>query len=285
MTHPSAARVYARYVIRVAAGGACRSTFRTRTATTDLTRRVLIAGAEAALIPDDGSPVRLAGLLDLPRKMVELAKITKRFPKLWDRVKEFLGVESLSDLPSRVKELVKEGYAALRKALGKLFNTWPLKLYTLPESKVFSLGAALDKLLASHPGFTKWLNGSVKPRVDQFDKWLREALPTVSKVLMVSIYVWLWINTTEFEWDLKGILDAATGHITLSDLLGSLPGSVLGAVLGSLNLGTFTLLPAALAARLMFLIAHRYVSWTGSGFAFDMDKLRADFGIQDTVVV
>lgn len=276
-------QVAARYTIRDAARRACRATFRVRTASTDLTEQILVACAESALIPDDGSQVRVAGLMDIPRKMLEVAKVAKKFPALWDKVKDFLGVSSLSDLPGRMRELVKEGYAALRKVVGHLFNTWPLKLYALPENKVFSVAAVLDRIMKAHPGFAKWLDGNVKPRVDQFDRWLRESLPTISKVLMVAIYVWVWVNVTEFEWDMKGILDAATGHLTLFELLKSLPGSVLGAVLGSLNLGTFTLLPAALAARLMFLIGHRYVSWSGSGFVFDTDKLRADFGISEVV--
>ena len=65
---PSSSRVAARHLIRVAARNACRATFRTRTASVDLTERVFVAGLEGALIPDDGSPVRTAGLMALPRK-------------------------------------------------------------------------------------------------------------------------------------------------------------------------------------------------------------------------
>jgi hypothetical protein len=129
------------------------------------------------------------------------------------------------------------------------------------------------------PAFKKFLADTVKPRVDQLDAWLQKYLPTVSKVVMVAIYVWIWINVVEFEWDLKGIIDAATGALSLSDLLASLPGSILGALMKSLGFGTFTLLPAAYAVRLALVVSRRYVSWTGSGFAFDADKLRADFGL------
>ena len=272
-----AERVAARHEIRLAAKRACVSINRTASAD-GLLERCLVAMAEGALLSDDGS-VRTAGFANLARRLKQMAVMVGKFPKLWDRVKEFLGVQSLTDLPGRITELAKEGYKALKRLVDKAFAVWPLKLYALPESKLFSLNTALEKLMDASPAFKKFLTDTVKPRVDQFDKWLREYLPTVSKVVMVSIYVWIWLNVVEFEWDLKGILDAATGALSLSDLLASLPGSILGALMNSLGLGTFTLLPAAYAVRLMLVISRRYVSWTGSGFSFDAEKLRADFGM------
>jgi hypothetical protein len=280
---PSSSRVATRHVIRLAARDACRTTFCTRTASVNLTERVLVAVAEGALVPDDGSPVRTAGLLNLPRKLAELAKAVKQFPNLWEKIKDFIGVESLADIPARVKELAKEGYAALKKLLAKAFDVWPLKLYTLPENKLFSVNKMLEKLMAKYPQFGEWLEASVKPRVDQFDKWLKEHLPTVSKVLMVAIYIWIWLNVVEFEWDLKGILEAATGQLSLSSLLASLPGSAIGAMMNGLGLGTFTLLPAATAVRLLLLMSKRYLTWTGSGFDVAWDKLSADIGLDPDV--
>ena len=276
---PSSSRIAARHFVRLAARDACRTTFRTRTASVSLTERVLIAAAEGALIPDDGSSVRMAGLMDLPRKLVEFAKVVKRFPNLWEKVKDFLGVESLSDLPGRVKELAKQGYAALHKLVAAAFEKWPLKLYTLPENKLFSVNKVIEKLMARFPQFETFLKDSVKPRVDQFDEWLKKHLPTVSKALMVAIYIWIWLNVVEFEWDLKGIIEAATGKLSLSTLLSSLPGSGIGALMNGLKLGTFTLLPAAFAVRLLFLMSRRYLTWTGSGFEFDWDKLNEDLGL------
>lgn len=270
-----AERVAARHEIRLAAKRACVSVNRTASAN-GLLERCLVAMAEGALLSDDGS-VRTAGFANLARRLKQMAVMVGKFPKLWDRVKEFLGVQSLTDLPGRITELAKEGYKALKRVIEKAFTVWPLKLYSLPESKLFSLNTALEKLMDASPAFKKFLTDTVKPRVDQFDRWLREYLPTISKVVMVAIYVWIWLNVVEFEWDLKSIIDAATGAISLSDLLASLPGSILGALMNSLGLGTFTLLPAAYAVRLGLVIARRYVTWTGSGFTFDTEKLRADF--------
>lgn len=273
-----AERVAARHEIRLAAKRACVSINRTASAN-GLLERCLVAMAEGALLSDDDGSVRTAGFANLARRLKQMAVMVGKFPNLWDRVKEFLGVESLTDLPGRITELAKEGYKALKRLVDKAFAVWPLKLYTLPESKLFSLNTALEKLMDASPAFKTFLTDTVKPRVDQFDRWMKEYLPTVSKVVMVAVYVWIWLNVVEFEWDLKGILDAATGALSLSDLLASLPGSILGALMNSLGLGTFTLLPAAYAVRLMLVISRRYVSWTGSGFSFDAEKLRADFGM------
>lgn len=277
---PSSNRVATRHLIRLAARDACRTTYRTRTASVDLTERVLVAVAEGAYLSHGGN-VRVASLVS---KLAELAKALKRFPNLWEKLKELLGIESLSALPGKIKGLLQEAYGALRKLLTKAFDSWPLKLFTLPESKLFSVNKLLEALMKKYPQFDKWLESNVKPRVDQFDKWLRQYLPTVSKVLMVGIYLWLWMNTTEFEWDIKGILDAATGHLSLADLLAGLPGTVIGGLLGTFNLGTFSLLPAAIAARVLFLLGKRYLVWTGSGFKFDAEALNADFGIAPSEV-
>jgi len=277
-----AGRVAARHEIRIAAKRACFSINRTASAN-GLLERCLVAMAEGALVPEDGSPVRTAGFANLARRLKQMAVMVGKFPKLWERVKEFLGVESLADLPGRITELAKEGYKALKRLIDKAFSVWPLKLYTLPESKLFSLNALLEKIADASPAFKNFLTDTVKPRVDQFDAWLKKYLPAISKVVMVAIYVWIWLNVVEFEWDLKGIIDAATGTISLSDLLTSLPGSILGALMNSLGLGTFTLLPAAYAVRLALVISRRYVTWTGSGFSFDAEKLREDFKFSPAV--
>jgi len=280
---PSSSRVASRHLIRVAARDACRTTFRTRTASVDLTERVIVAAAEGALIPDDGSPVRTAGLMALPRKLTELAKAVKRFPDLWEKVKDFIGVESLADIPARVKELAKEGYAALKKLLARAFDVWTADISQQDAREMAQrLGVRYDEY-SIVPQFEAFLKTSVKPRVDQFDKWLKEHLPTVSKVLMVAIYIWIWLNVVEFEWDLKGILEAATGQLSLSTLLASLPGSAIGAMMNGLGLGTFTLLPAATAVRLLFLMSKRYLTWTGSGFEVEWEKLSSDLGLDSDV--
>lgn len=277
MNHAALAeRVAARHLIRAAAREACRGVFARRSAASDLTFRVMVAAADGALLA--GGRPRVAGLAAVARRMKEVAVAVRKWPQLWEKAREFLGVASLAELPARVRELARDGYKALSKALSAAFERWPLKLYTLPEARALSVNKALDQFMVRFPRFKAWLTESVKPRVDQFDVWLREHLPTLSRVVMVAVYVWVWFNVVEFEWDLKGLIEAATGHLTLSDLLGSIPGSVLGALLNGFGLGTFTLLPAAVVARFAYLAARRYLAWSDGGVTVDWKRLEEDFG-------
>jgi len=271
-------RVVARMEIRRVASQVCSEVFPGKTASSDSTREILVAMAEGALISDEGS-VRVAGLGSLITKMKEIASAIKANPNVWDHLKKLIGIESLDQLPGKLKELVKEGYHYLRKAMEHAFKTWPLKIYTFPEAKMISLNALIEKLVKLSPKFMKFLHDHVKPHVDQFDVWLRKNLPTVSKALMVGIYVWIWFNVVEFEWHLKDMLDAATGAITLSDLLASLPGSVLGFMMNSLGFGTFTLFPVAFVMRLVVVTGARYLDFEGGSVKLNYAKLQKDFGM------
>lgn len=268
-------RIAERFLVRQAARQACQG--RRTASQAGLTPAVVEAFAEAFYLPFNQGRVA-ASFGNLVRKLQELTKFFTRFPKMWDRFKELIGVEGLTDLPGRVKDLAKEGYQALRKLVGKAFQHWPLKLYTLDKGKLKGINDLLNSALAKFPKLQSFLEQKVKPRVDAFDQWLRENLPVVSKVVIVAVYVWIWLNVVEFEWDMKSLVDALTGSIGLSDLLASLPGSALGFLMNALNLGTFTLLPVTLVVRLVYLVGRRYVVWTGEGIQVDWALLQKDFG-------
>jgi hypothetical protein len=68
------------------------------------------------------------------------------------------------------------------------------------------------------------------------------------------------------------------------DFLASLPGSGLGFLLNSFGFGTSPLLPYTIAARFIYLLAHRYIGWDGRGFALHWDALEHDFGIKPVTV-
>ena len=274
-----ASRVAARAEIRNAAFLACAHVPKGKTASSRLNlERALVAMAEGALIPESG-PVRTAGLGNLLKKFKQIVSAVKHYPNLWEKVKELLGVESIDELPGRLKELAKEGYKWLKKAIHHAFETWPLKIYTFPEAKLLSVNKLIEKLMKISPRFEKFLHDKVKPHVDQFDIWMKKNLPHLSKVAMVAIYIWIWLNVTEFEWDLKSLLEAATGTLSLSDLLTSLPGSVIGFLMNSLGLGTFSLLPVAFVARLVFVMSARYIEYDG-GFKLNHTNLHKDFGFE-----
>jgi len=270
-------KVADRYLVRLAARKAHTSLQKSRrTASSEITPEVLAAFAEAFYLQRYRGRVAFGGLL---KKLKQLGQVFTKVPKLWDHFKKMVGITSLTELPKALKELAKRGYQVLRKLVGKLFSTWPLKIYTLSKDQFFSINNLLGNLMAKFPAFGKWVNTKVRPRVDQFDQWLRSKSPALSGVLMAAVYIWIWFNVVEFEWDLKGLADAFTGALSLSDLLSSLPGSALGFLMRALNLGTFTLLPAAFAARLLWLMSKRYVVWTGRGFELNRELLAADLKV------
>ena len=123
-------RVVARTHIRNTARLACSSYGRTASARRPL-ERVLVAMGESLFLE---SVMHVAGVGNLLRKFKQIVMSATKFPKLWGLVKEFLGVESLGQLPEKLKELAKDGMVALKKVMHHIFQTLPMKLFTLPES-------------------------------------------------------------------------------------------------------------------------------------------------------
>jgi len=271
----SAQRIADLYIIKMAAREATstREFRRRRAAVRDLTAEVMEAFAEGFYLPMHEGRVAFGGILG---KLRDLTKLFTKKPRIWENFKKAIGIESLSDLPGAIKQAAKDGYAALKRILGKVFSTWPLMLYTLPEAKLFSVNGALGVLIKQFPAFESYLEKNVRPRVDAFDEWFRKALPRVSTVVLVAAFFFIWWNVVEFEWDVDSLGSILLGQITLSDLLGSLPGSAVGFLLKGFGFGTFTLFPAALIARLLFLMGKRYLVWTGRGFRIDWDRLSKD---------
>jgi len=217
------------------------------------------------------------GFGGLVKRLKQLYDAFKRAPKLWSAFKKMVGIESLTDVPGKLKELAKSGYKALRGWVSSAFKKWPLKVYTLEKGKLLSFNEILDRFLLSKFPKVKAALQAGASKVADFGEMLRQRAPALAGLVMVAIYIYVWINVVEFEWDLKSLLDAFTGALTFHDFLGSLPGSTIGLLLNSLGLGTFTLLPYALAARLIYMVAHRYIEWTGRGFTIGWDQIKADF--------
>lgn len=270
-------RLVNRYLIRKAAQQVCATSFHTRTASLqDLSPQVLAAFAESFYLPSHTGRVAFGGIL---KKLTALVNTFKKAPKLWSSIKSALGIESITDLPGAIKKWAAEGYKALKKVVHNMFQKFPLVIYTLEKGKLKGVSDAIDSLMKHFPQVSAWLQTNAKPKVDQFDKWIREAAPIVSGVLTAAIYIWIWFNVVEFEWDWHSIVMGFTGHIGVGDLLSSLPGSGVGFLLNSFGFGTFTLLPAITVARIVYLMAHRYLTWTGSGFKFEADLLSKDMKI------
>ena len=277
-------RVSDRYLVRLAVQEVCAERdFRQRRASVqDFNPEVLEAFAEGFYLLGHQGRVAFGNLV---QKLKALAGIFTKIPQLWEKFKDLLGIQGVSDLPRAIKDLAKRGYAALRRGVESMFSKWPLKLYTLERGKLRGVDDLIENLIKMSPKLDHWLRTKVKPRADQMDMWLRQHAPALSTILVLGVYVWIWWNVTEFEWDLRSLADDLLniigGNITLADLFSSLPSSVLGFLLNALNFGTFTFLPIALAVRILFLLAERYLIWTGRGFALNREQLSEDFGIAE----
>jgi len=269
-------RVADRYLVRLAVRKVCNGkSFRRRSASLhDLTPEVLEAFGNSFSMHT--GRVAFGGLV---KRLRQLAQVFTKVPKLWELFKKAIGIESLADIPRAIKNLAVKGYKALNKIIHSVFSAWPLKLYTIEKGKLFGISKLVSDLMKKHPQFGNWLESKAKPRINQFDKWLREKIPSLSRVLLIAVYFWIWFNVVEFEWDMKSLTDALIGNITLAEMLSSLPSSAIGFLLKAFNFGTFTLLPVTVAARLVYLIANRYITWTGQGFTVEWELLSKDIGI------
>lgn len=263
-----------RYLCRLAAQEACLSTG-VRLASAGLTPEVVAAFAEHFYLPQHEGRVAFGGLV---RKLKQLVEGFKHLPRLWDKFKKVIGIESLADIPKAIMSLASTAKKAIKQVLHKMFDTWPLKIYTLEKGKLASFNQMLDKLIGKSPKLKRALDSAIRA-VGSFGETVRQHAPHIMGAVMVAVYIWVWLNVVEFEWDLKALVDAISGGMTFPDFLSSLPGSAFGFLLNSFGFGTFTLLPLTLVARLMYLLGHRYVEWTGSGFKVDWGKIKADFDV------
>jgi hypothetical protein len=263
-----------RYLVRLAAHQACAGTG-VRLASAGLTPAVVEAFAEGFYLPQHQGRVAFGGLV---RKLKKLVAVFRKAPQLWDRFKKLIGIESITQIPKAIKALAAKAKKLLRKLITKLFNTWPLRIYTLEKGKVRSFNEMLSGMMAKSPKLKKALDSGIA-RLGGFGEMLRKKAPHIAGVLMVGIYIWVWMNVVEFEWDMKGLTDAITGAMSFPDFMASLPGSAFGAILNVFGFATFTLLPFAVAARILFMVQHRYVSWSGRGFSVDWELMKADFNL------
>jgi len=263
-----------RFLMRLAAQEACLSTGM-RLASAGLTPDVVAAFGEHFYLPLHSGKVAFGMLV---RKLKQLVDGFKHMPQLWEKFKSIIGIQSLADIPGAIKGLAATAVKALKSVLHKLFDTWPLKIYTLEKGKMMSFNQMLDKLISKSPKL-KHILDSALTHFGNFGEMVRKQAPHIVGAVMVAVYIWVWLNVVEFEWDIKSLVDAITGGLTFPDFLASLPGSAMGFLLNGFGFGTFTLFPVALAARVLYLVAHRYVEWTGSGFRVDWDKMVKDFNM------
>ena len=217
--------------------------------------------------------------LGMTRKLGQIVEAFKKAPDLFKAFKKAVGIESLADIPGAIKRLAESAKKVLGSAIHKMFESWPLKIYTLDKGKLTSFNKIIESILDKSPKLKGFLESATR-KISDFGEMIRKQAPRIIGVVMLGVYIWVWLNVTEFEWDLKSLADAVSGRLTFPDFMASLPGSAFGLLLNGFGFGTFTLLPYTIAARFLYLLANRYIEWDGNGFSLVRENLQKDFGIQ-----
>ena len=275
-------RVADRHLIRLAAREVCAGpAFRTRTAALhDLTPEVLAAFGEAFYLPTHSGKVAFGSMA---RKLTKLLAFFKKAPKAWQRIKDFLGIRRLTDIPKALKTWAKRGLSALKGLLKQATEVFPLSLFFVPQSKMPGLTDLMARIMAKHPGIQKALS-KIRGSAVHIDKWLNKYLPRLKRPLLAAIFIWVWFNVAELSWDLESLIQGFTGGISFGELLASLPESGIGFIAAVAGLG-YGALPVTLILRLMWLVANKYLKWVpGKGFMVNWEAVAPGAGLQTEAV-
>ena len=281
MNAASVQRIANRHLIRLAAREVCAGRpFRTRTAALhDLSPEVLAAFAEGFLMPTTGR-VAFGGLA---KKLKKLLDLFRKAPKLWGRIKDFLGITGITDIPRAIKDWAKRGLSALKKLLKKATEVFPLSLFFVHQSKMPGLTDLMHRIMTLHPGIAKALS-KIKGAAVHIDKWFNKYLPTLKRPLLAAVFIWVWLNVAELSWDMEGLLQGFTGGISFGELLASLPESGIGFIAALAGLG-YGALPVTIVLRVMWLVAQKYLKWVpGKGLVVNWEVISPGKGLRPEMV-
>lgn len=288
----SAQRVVDRWMVRRLVRNICATTsFQSRSASLrDLTPDVMTAFVEAFTLPLRRSGVRVAFLKGLGGKIKRLWGLFKRAPQLWDKIKEYLGIEGLADIPAKLKEWAKKGLEFLRKGLSSLLRSNPFTaMYVIPKAKMPGLTDMLARIREAHPKIAAvW--DKFRGKLKSFDEWMAEHpyFRSAARPLLAAAFIWIWFHVSELSWDLESLVKGFTGSISVGELVGSLPESSIGLLVSLLipGLGTFALLAPTAMARVGYLLYRKIILWMkGKGFIVDWEKLGVEGGGRELVPV
>jgi len=271
----AAQQVADRYQVRLAVREVCASkTFKRRTAAlNDLTPEVLEAFGTAFYLPTHQNRVAFGGLV---RKLKKLVDLFKKVPKVWDRIKDFLGIKGITDIPKKIKEWAKKGKQAIIRAFRELAHTFPFSLYFIPQNKMPNLTDLLNRVTGNAPWMAKALAGAksfVKP-LDDFVNSSR-VLKGMRRPVVAAIFIWIWFNVAELSWDVEGLIQGFTGGMSFGELLSTLPESGIGLLAAMAGLG-YGALPITFIGRIIYLAAKKFISWAKGNIVVYWQKMGVD---------
>lgn len=267
-------RVLRRYLVRQHVHSLCASdSFRYRHASLrDLTSSVIEELATEFIITGSSK----IALLQIGAKIKKLIDLFRKAPQLWTKIKDTLGIQGITDIPSKLRDWAKQGRDYIKKLAKGIASTFPLSLYTIPKGKMPSLTDLLERIMKNSPFLQKALSKINTHVVQPLDRWIEKYIPRVGKPIKAAIFIYVWLNVAEISWDMKGLLAGFTGNISIGELFSSLPESGIGLLLALGGVG-YHLLPITILARLIWLVGAHYLQWeAGKGFKVNWAKITGD---------
>jgi hypothetical protein len=269
-------RIVARWALRRAVQEVCASPdFHVRTASlVGFTPEVVTAFADSFILPVIDFHDRTALFGGLTRRLSQFVEMLRKDPALWEKIKEFLGIKNLLDIPRAIKKWAQEGFQAIRNVFKKLTHEFPLALFFTVPKAMPTITDAVNRIMAKSP-FIQRAVKSIQGAAVKIDQLLDRALPTFRRPILAAIFIWFWMNIAELSFDLPGTIEGFLGGVTLGQLFNELPENGLSFLAGMFGLG-YEFLPLVIIARVAWLVSKRYMKWVpGKGLIVDWGAVTA----------
>lgn len=252
----------------------------------DLTTDVMLSFAHASRI----ATVKQA--LGLASKLKTLWEMFNTQKGAWESFKDMIGVraesylETLRELPSKIKAFVQKGTNVLAKAGNFLADNVPFfQVYVDAQKKMPSLNTLLLRLVDYLPrplsqGLKK-IGEGVTSFAAQLDIYVQKHPLTMvtGTLLSAAIFTVIWLNVTEISWDIPDILKGFLGMYSFAELLKSLPEAGIGLLLSLMFPGLPSkyllnaILPVTVALRIAWLVGQRYATWENGKLTLHWEEM------------
>ena len=220
--------------------------------------------------------VRTASWGNFRKKLQRIWEFLQKAPQVWKTIRDFFKVDSPEQLAKALRDWAKKGKEVFGKLLKQVKKTFPFSLYFVEKGKMPGLTDAIMRIIEANPKLKKALSSINTNIVEPLDRVLEKHIPNLSRPIKAAVFIYIWLNVVEISWDFQGLIRGFTGQVSLGELFGSFPESALGAFLSLFGIG-YGLLPVVLIARILWLVAHKYMYWVpGKGLQVDWAKITGE---------
>lgn len=262
-----------RYIIRQEARRICSGgSFRSRTAAlSDFDGRCLEAFGEAFL---DVGMERKAFFRFVGKKLKSLWGLFKKAPKVWGKVKGFLGIRKLTDIPSKIREWVRRGSDTFKRVVGPTIRkNMYLAMYFIPRKRLPSLKDIANKMLAASPAIKKGVS-AVRGKVMQLTRLIdgNKVLKSLKRPVRAAIYIYVWLNSGMDFDDPKEMVKGFVGQVSVSEVITSSAVEAIGSLI--VPGGQYLAAPAVFMAQMIHMEKQGMIEWKpGRGFLVKWNKV------------